>query len=230
MKWLDDLVRDANARIPDRVRESLYGRGVTDEQIQLFQIGHLTGPVEGGVPGDFARWVQRAGDSYVLPLTNVLGEIKGIQLRRVDREQRGYDTWQIDDGEPALFGLGQAMPHVWRTGTIFLVEGAFDLFPVQRAVPYTVSTLTAWVGSSVVRLLRKLVRRVWLGYDMDPTGRRACSNFQNQHPEFETLLVVYPRATLADGTPAKDPSDYWEAWGDSRLTKYLRSTMETLDG
>jgi DNA primase len=225
--WIEDLVQHANSRIPDRVLESLYGRGVTDAQIELFKIGYLKSPPSVDSPADFQRWVQRIEDCYMLPLTNVLGEVKGLQFRKVERSIRGYDTWLIDDGEPVLFGLGQAAPHIWERGEALLVEGAFDLFPVQRAVPYAFATLTAWVGSSVVRLLRRLVHRIWLGYDMDSTGHRACENFLADHPEFDVRLVVYPRAKLANGDPAKDPADYWEAWGDAKLADFLKTSLDS---
>ncbi len=229
--WLDDLVKHAASCLDDRAREALYGRGVSDEQIELYQLGYLNQELpELPYPEAFLKWSHRGkklSDVFVLPLTNTLGNLKGLQFRHVEREQSGYMDFIPDKSEAVLFGLGQAMPYAWKHGSIFLVEGAFDLFPIQRHFPGTVSCMTAKVPEPFLRVLRRLVHQVWIGYDNDDTGRREADRFRVEHgSEFENVGIInYPRVALIGGKTTKDPSDLWEAWGDPKFGGFLRRAM-----
>jgi DNA primase len=225
---MEDFVRTVSVNLPDRVREALWARGVTDEQITLFQIGHLGVCLPDGVyPQSFLKWCGiegRLDDVFVLPLTNVLGDIRGLQLRHVDRDRTGYMNFIEVNDEPILFGLGQASHTLWSEKRVWLVEGAFDLFPIQRVFPGTVSTLTARVTEPFLRLLQRLVTRIWLGYDMDATGRRACERYKKRlDGEFDVRVVCYPK--VVSGKPAKDPGDLWESWGDVRFQEFITSLV-----
>lgn len=233
MTWTDDLIQFCSAQVSERAQTVLYGRGVTDEQIKLYQIGYINRrlpPLEGAEA--FLEWSHRGEkleDMFVLPLTTTLGVVKGFQFRHVDRERKGYTDFFLSQEEPVLFGLGQAMPHVWNTEQVLLVEGAFDLFPLQRHVPAIFATMTAKVTLPVVRLLRRLVRHVWLGYDMDAKGRKACFEFAREFGrEFDTHIVAYPKIFKV-GTKEllNDPGDLWEAWGDVRVREFVKSTMDS---
>jgi len=236
VSWLEDFVVATSATLPERVREALYTRGVTDEQIAAFRVGHIAGPgflPTAEYPESFTKWVaigDRLDDVYVFPLTNALGEVRGVQFRHVDRDRAGYmDFIEVND-EAIGFGLGLAAPFFWTDKSAFLVEGAFDLFPVQRVFPGTVGTLTARVTDPFIRLLRRLVTRVWLGYDMDGAGRRACERFEKQHgSEFGVKVVKYPEVPMI-GTDklTKDPNDLWETWGDDKFQTFIRSQLGSL--
>ena len=230
--WMDTLVAYAHEQLDERVTESLWGRGVDDEQMAIYQIGHLNRSLP-QLPKEaegFLKWVNEAdrlNDVYVLPLTNALGEILGIQLRHVDQAKKGYREFVLSREEPVFFGLGQAAPYIWQTRRVFLVEGAFDVFPVQRVIPQTFATLTARVTDQLVRFLRRLVRHICLGYDMDQKGREASRAFAKAYEkDFQIQIVTYPQAKQVDGKIAKDPAEIWEAWGDPRLQEFLLSTQE----
>jgi len=229
--WLDDFVALSQSQVDEHIQEALWGRGVDDTQIELYKLGHFPGAIPDlDMPESFQKWLhgmsERLKDSFVLPLTNTLGEIRGLQFRAVDRSRTGYVDYFLDDTEPVLFGLGQAIDPLWASGDVWLVEGAFDLFPIQRAFPNVISTLTARVTEQFLRMLRRLVRRIYLSYDMDETGRRACSKIV-KYTGFEIIKnVEYPEVVKVDGKKAKDPSDYWEAWGDERLGSFLRCSVE----
>ena len=229
---MEDFVKRTSASIPDRAREALWARGVTDEQIDLFQIGHLDGLIpEGEYPQHFLRWCGiegRIDDVFVLPLTNVLGNVRGLQFRHVERGRGEYMTFVEVNDEAILFGLGQAAQTLWAEQRVWLVEGAFDLFPIQRVFPGTVSTQTARVTDPLLRVLRRLVTRIWLGYDMDPTGRRACERYKKQldAEKFDVRIVNYPKVKMVgSGKAIKDPGDLWETWGDTEFSKFVRSIV-----
>jgi len=225
--WLDEFVTATGQNIPDRVRETLWGRGVSDEQIEAFGIGYVDRDLpEILLPEAFVRWASdKLDDCFVLPITNAIGEIRGLQFRHVERGRSGYMDFLPEQEEAVGFGLAQAMRSVWTTGEILLVEGSFDLLPVQRAMPFVVATLTARVTEPFVRLLRRLVRRVWIGYDNDSTGNKAYQRFLSQHnQDFDIRRLLYPKRIFG-GKSVKDPGDLWEAWGDARLKQFLQSAM-----
>lgn len=228
--WLEALVDWAHDQIDERCREELLGRGVSPEQMESFRLGYFSGarpPLD--LPDDFVEWAnigRHVQDVFVLPLTNTLGQVKGIQVRSVDRSAKNYQEFAIPTGEPYLFGLGQAAEAIWHTEEIVLVEGVFDLFPIQRSVPQTVATLTAKVPENFLPTMRRVVRCAWLGYDMDHTGWRGVSRFRKQHgDEFDIHRLEFPGVRLPNGKAAKDPGDVWEAWGDDRLYQHLSNLM-----
>jgi len=234
MEWLEQLALVAHEQLGDRVREALWTRGVTDEQIELYGLGHLDKNLPPlSYPPEFLEWSwngRRLDDVFLLPLTNTLGQVKGLQFRHVDRARSGYSDYIPYEDEPVLFGLGQAMPHVWETESIWLVEGGFDLFPIQRVYPEVVATLTARVTSGFSRLLRRLAKEIWLAYDMDDTGRKMTREVvQTYGRDFSIHPVNFPRPLRPDGKArAKDPSELWEVWGDRRLGVFLRRLKDPL--
>jgi DNA primase len=239
MAWLDDLVSHARTQLDERVLEALAARGVTDAQVERYRLGYLNQELpELEYPERFLEWSKRdpkskpgskLDDVLVLPLTNTLGHIKGLQFRHVERDRSGYMDFMGDRGEIVLFGLAEAIPAIWQTRSVFLVEGAFDLFPVQRCVSQTVATLTARVSEPFLRVLHRLVDEIWLGYDMDETGRKACERFVDNHgSEFQRVRIIkYPQVQLIGGKLAKDPGDLWEAWGDAQFVPFLKSALVT---
>lgn len=231
MSWADDLVEYAQSNLDERVLEALWCRGASPEQIIEFSLGYLNGVLPPGMPEEFREWSHdgnKLKDSYVLPLTNPLGVVSGFQFRSVDKANKGYLDYFLVRDEPVLFGLGQAIPHMWSSDSACVVEGVFDLFPVQRVLPYTFSTITAKVTDILLRWLFRLVRKVYLFYDADSTGRSACREFVREyHSDFEHLQVMeYPRGVIMpNGKLVKDPADLWEVWGDDLLGPYIRNQI-----
>lgn len=228
MTWMQSLAEYAASRVDERVQDALHGRGVSEEQIARYQIGYLQGDLPDAVPDDFRRWAyDKIDDVFLLPLTNALGEVRGFQVRAVTAAKARYHDYLPDKREACFFGLGLAAPAMWESRSVFLVEGAFDLFPIQRAFPAVVATLTARTGLGLVRVLRRLVDRVWIGYDMDAPGRRGCSEFVRDFGgDFEVYIVSYPKLDNV-----KDPGELWEAWGDSRLVPFIQElTRPKLEG
>lgn len=228
MGWLDDFVARSHDLLDDRVRECLWARGVSDAQISSYRLGYVDRDLPSGLPDDFLAWSDggaKLKDSFVLPLTNPLGETLGVQFRAVDHEVKGYVDYFLHRSEPILFGYGQAAPFIWETRTVVLVEGAFDLFPVQRALPNVVATITAKVPGAFLRHLRRLVDSVFLVYDADTTGIKGHTDFVKEHgSEFGIRVFEYPPGLKRpNGKPVKDPSDLWEVWGDDRLVPFIKS-------
>jgi len=230
--WVETLVNYAKGGLDERVREALWTRGASEDQIDLLQIGYLNKelpPAE--YPADFLEWCwhgRKLADSFVFPLTNPLGEVLGFQFRGVERSST-YSDYFLTRAEPVYFGLGQAMPSIWEHEAIMPVEGVFDYFPTQRVVPYSVSTLTAKVSGNLLRACRRIVKRWRFFYDNDAIGIRVYSAFVKEYGgQFEEVRSVgYPIGVkLPNGKAIKDPGDLWEAWGDDRFKSFLQAQME----
>jgi DNA primase len=219
MTWEQTLTEYAASQVDNRVREALSKRGVSEDQLAQYQLGYLHGELPDDVAPDFRKWAQgKIDDVFLLPLTNALGEVSGFQVRAIGQTKARYHDYLPDKREACFFGLGQAVEAMWETKAVFLVEGAFDLFPIQRAFPAVVATLTARTGPNLARVLRRLVDRVWVGYDMDEPGRRGCDKFLHDYGrDFEVYIVSYPKLDKV-----KDPGDLWELWGDSRLIPFIQ--------
>lgn len=237
MKWLGDFVDFASAQLGEREREALWTRGVSDEQIKLYHLGCVNQRLPDlAYPKPFLDWCwegRRLRNMFVLPLTNTLGQVKGLQFRSVDPERKGYSDYTPCGEEPVTFGLAQAMPHVWKMESIWLVEGVFDVFPIQRVYPNIIPALTNHLNEPVARLFRRLVTHVWLTFDMDDKGREAARRvlYEYKNDRFKIHDVRLPRPKSLDGSGrVKDPSELWESWGDDRFREYLRSVAEMENG
>jgi len=230
--WLEVLTQFAQGQLGDREKEALYLRGVSDEQIGLYRLGYIDQKLpeleDKGLLREKYQGTHWLRDSFFLPLTNTLGQVKGFQLRHVEQDQKGYSHFSPYEDEPVLFGLAQAVPHIWGRWSVALVEGAFDLFPIQRAWPNVVATLTSRLTSQVARTLRRFVDELWLMYDMDKAGRDAVDRVYKQHGQGFGKIhdVRFPRPLAADGkVRVKDPSELWEVWGDTRLRDFLQRQL-----
>ena len=223
MTWFEDFAKFAHSNLTEEIVESLNVRGVSDEQVEQFNIGYVNKKLPPDCPLDFTKQFH-GGDKlshmYCFPLSNTIGQIKGFQFRPVNRAIRGYQDYVNQHGEPILFGLGQAMPHVWETGTITVVEGVFDLFPLQRHLGSTVACLSAHIPESMIRTMGRLCKKIILGFDNDPTGRRSSIEFQREYKnkyEIVDLGAKYPKTPMPNGKVVKDPGDLWEVWGDAKV-------------
>lgn len=204
----------------DREREALLVRGMSDLQIDLYRVGYSQDPLP--LPG-----LGHVDDCWVFPLTNTLGQIRGVQVRPVVRSRKLYVDYLApgSDAEPALFGLGEAMAHCWDLGYCCLVEGVFDLPPIQRAAPATVATVKAGLTPGLARVLRRMGVTVYLGWDNDPAGLKARSDCRKNHPDLTTKSIQYPKLALPDGKFTKDPGDLWELWGTKRMTEFVAQAI-----
>lgn len=226
MQWLETLVEEAQGFLGEREREALWTRGVSDEQIDRYQLGYLDRDLPtADYPPGFLKWwnKQPRDDVFILPLTNTLGHVRGLQLRHVDLERKGYTDYIADKEEPVLFGLAQAMPAVWETEKICLVEGVFDLLPLQRHIPPIVSTLHAGIPKNFWRILRRLVTQIDFAYDNDPQGIKVAFGTAREYAgAFRFNILQIPKVPFRDRY-VKDPNELWGVWGDERLASYLEN-------
>jgi hypothetical protein len=219
---LDDLVQEAQDSLGPREREALWVRGMSDGQIDLYRVGYSETPLP--LPG-----LGKVDDCWVFPLTNTLGQIRGVQVRPVIRSRKIYADYFAPgaEAEPVMYGLGQAMQSCWALGACCLVEGVFDLPPIQRAFEPTFATLKAGAPPGLIRVLRRLGIRVYTGWDNDKAGLKARSNLQKYAPDIKTWDLALPALPMPNGGRSKDPGDLWELWGTKKMTEFVTGITST---
>ena len=215
----------------------LRGRGVTDEQIALFKLGigprgkmwaplELKDTVDGKM---FNRQFRGSMEGQItIPIWNPSGKLRGVETRLWEEtEDRKYTQYWLEAWrEDAVFlGIPAALEAIWETRTVYLVEGMFDFFPVQRVFPNTLCTLTAKVMWSQSRFLQRFCRHVVFLYDMDSKGQEAAAAAMDRaniagHDGYLAHRLMYP---------AKDPGELYERWGFSRFERYLRDRSDRLN-
>lgn len=149
----------------------------------------------------FLAWARRYWVSWgglVFPLFDPLGAPVGLEIRRLPRVvepgRNPYADFQItrQTGVPLAFGFPHAVPAIWETRRVILVEGVFDYFGV-RAAGYAgvLANLTAAVASPMRRFLGRHAQVVVSLLDMDPAGRTATQRLTQVGVD-EGFLVVAP--------------------------------------
>lgn len=233
--WLSEFVKVAHENWSSEAEEAIARRGVTQAQIELYRLGFVgAGLPEGpAYPDEFLAWWRgkKVVDSYVLPLTNCTGKIRGIQLRSIVRDKKGYLDWFETKSEAVFFGLGEAMPHLWESPRTLLVEGAFDLFHVQKTFPGVICTLHAGVSPALWRVLRRMVSHVTLAWDNDATGfKQSMAVIKGPFTEFFSKIdmISFPKESFK-GKWTKDPEELWCMWGSAKLDGWLRSELAKTD-
>lgn len=208
-EWLNKVQRDAHNGLVEgiasgsfsRANGMLQKRGVSEADLSLHGIG-FAGPsfqVTECAP-DFVPWSQQfLHDCLVFPLYNMLGEVVGIQIRMLDDKeyQRPYKQYYAyhRDIFPYFFGLPQALPHVYETGYLVIVEGIFDYFAVRQITPNVMAVLTAGVPIACKRLFHRFCKLVVAMLDMDAPGREGALRLCN---EADGYLVTIPTFSEKD--------------------------------
>lgn len=230
------IIRAAKSNLTEGTKawEYLQGRGVTEEQIEEYDLGYF--PEDAWPPyveegeseeGDrYREWSARGGklkNQIVFPLRNALGQTLGFTLRNPDIDSRGYREFRLKRAKAheVFFGIREAMEAIWRTGKVYLVEGYFDIFPVRRVFAPTVCIGTAEVDPTQARFLRRVVDEVYFLFDNDRQGRDGFEDFREDHRlEFDKVDEI----NYVGG----DPSEAWEDMGDEDFEDHLQGALDPL--
>lgn len=222
-------MRAAQSHIQDPIAQNyLKSRGVSPKQIQEAGIGYFPEdkwpPYLKGSDEDTLSYMEWSSKGYrlrgklVFPMHNATGLLRGIQIRSPDPQQKDYSKFYIGRSrvDAIFFGTPQAMPHIWEKREVYLCEGLFDYFPLQRAFPNTLCTGTANVSRRQIDFLLRYVDSVYVVFDADWGGNQFWKRFERDHgAEFESIQRIQVRG--------KDVSDMWVALGEERFQKSIRS-------
>ena len=168
--WLDEFVSDCATRLAQlppthAVRTYLAGRAVSPAYQASYRVGWLEVPTAQHATPEFWTWLQRYGwESYVFPLTDPWGAVTGVVLRSLpEKRYQNYIAYPKDLCPPC-FGLHTALPVMFQTQQVVLVEGVFDYFAVRPFTPAVLAQLTSIPSLLLRRLLARYVTKVEFRY------------------------------------------------------------------
>ena len=196
MAWLDDLLDTTHQALVDlpensEPREFLRGRGVTEAQIQQYRLGFAPADLSiGTCTAEFWKWQRKYwSNRLVFPLYSTLGHAIGLQTRSL-RDKQYQQFYAYDRGiYPYLFGLPVALPEIWRTRQVVVVEGVFDCLAAGQVAPNAVATLTANIPRACRTFLWRYATRVTALLDMDETGREKAADLQRFAPPGRQVVI-----------------------------------------
>jgi DNA primase len=155
----------------------------------------------------------------------MMDEEIGMQIRILDSQQhtRPYKQYYAyhRDVFPYFFGLPQALPHVYETGYLIVVEGIFDYFAVRRVTPNVMAVLTSGVPVACRRFFRRFCRRVVAMLDMDSPGREGADQLAH-NSSAEGYHVIIP--TYSE----KDPGELLKKGKIKEIERIVSSTSKLL--
>lgn len=236
MKFLTRIHRAsrANLKKDDKAWNYLRSRGVSPEQIKTHELGWFP-------PEQWPPWVERGeskeADSYLdwsgngvklrgkllLPLHDPRGRLAGFQLRTPSSDEKDYSVYRTTASKrtAVFFGIKAAMPFIWETSEIFLVEGVFDLFPMARLRSNSVAIVTSRLMGRQREFVRRFVDQVRFVFDMDEQGRKGYEKFdENFGSEFDEVTRV-----RLDGS---DVADTWRRSGDEGIRRSVELAIDPL--
>lgn len=148
----------------------------------------------------------------VIPLHSPSGDLIGFEARRGD--------WKTDyrlpesRWNPTFFGMLKGFPKVWENGTVWIVEGVFDLFAMEWVVPESHALLAVGPANlrySHLQFLKRYARFVNVVFDNDGTGRKGAAKASEKlgYAKVENRVVKY--------LGGKDPGEIWDRGGENAL-------------
>lgn len=161
----------------------------------------------------------RIKNCLVLPLTSYTGSIVGIQLRAMDEKR--HDEFVITKRPEAFaFGLGPNINSIWSSRSVLILEGSFDLFPIDRLVTSScISICTNTINQKIGKFLLRYVDEVNLCLDLDLAGRQGVKSFvQNYGHDLIVKNIKCPKIKEKD----KDPGDFWSSVGDQKFSEFFK--------
>lgn len=223
-KVLNRLVNRAKKTKNKRALDYLLKRGVSEKQIIDYEIGYIDFLIRCNVKNEETKrfWEWSKGGKFLrnkllFPIRDGLGKLLGMEVRRLREKPRKFFLDRADYNY-AFFGLDRAIDSICESREVFIVEGAFDLFPLQRVFENTIAALTANLGHLQISFLKRFVNRVFLVFDNDEIGNKFFEVVKFKCKDaVEVLKISYL---------AKDPAELWEKIGEEEFQKFFKKARE----
>lgn len=220
----------------DKALDYLYGRGMTDDSIELFNIGYAPKLVDGktifdGLPNCESLQLNRKdmfNDAILFPITDVNGRMRYFQSRPFNpitgmKYIGGKDTHPLFDETDRIFGFDIAKKDLARNGGILVgVEGASDTIACVQQGITTCGFLGTVMNKNTFDLLDKYrVTELVLLLDGDKAGRD--KTFKNS--EKYLTLTTNVRLKVAQLPDPYDPEEFINTFGPDKLHEILDNAV-----
>lgn len=168
-------------------------------------------------PGHYDRFRNR----IVFPIAGTASRVVGFGARVMDDSLPKYlnsPETAVFNKRRSLYGLEAARSGCREKGTVYVVEGYFDVLALSQAgVPNVVATLGTALSSEHVRILKGYVREIILVYDSDQAGMRAAFKSVEifRRENMDARILVLPEGHDPDSFIRKFGRDAFEAAAQS---------------
>lgn len=240
-EWLSESLFSCS--LPEDVEGYVLGRGVQESRIRdlgmvLWQTHQILNVAPDPVFANWKTGMGPRGDKWqnmlVTPLYSPRGDLIGLEARAWDGLKR-LNQFLLPEAEwnPVFIGLTPTtMQRIWEGASVWIVEGVFDMGPLERVVPpndVVLATLRARLSPRHVEFLRRFCRgTVYMVYDNDETGRKQVEGWvdsatgKRRWGAMESLSRVGVRARDVRYSGGKDPGEIWENAGLMGLRKAFK--------
>jgi len=224
MSWL--LNHLPNLSLTEAHEGYFLGRGASEESICQFGIKTWQPLLEDCPELDFCERYgtkgELLGDWAIWPLFSPKGKVLGFEGRKLPEKM--VTRYLLPDAgwHPLWFGLTpQTMQRIWAGADVWIVEGLFDLFAMEWAVPsgdVVLASLRAKLTDKHIEFLRRFCRGwVKMVYDNDEAGQHGVHGFIDEKGRkrwgaLQYLNWVKVRA-VAVNYRGKDPGEIWNQGG-----------------
>ncbi len=192
---------------------NLLGRLVNDKaSLPLAEKAGLIVPKNNG-EGYYDRFRNRV----IFPIMDVNDRVVGFGGRVLDDALPKYlnsPETAIYKKSRSLYGLNLAAKKCRAEGSVFIVEGYFDLLALfTRGVENAAATLGTALTTDHIRLLRRYAGRAVLVFDSDEAGRKAAVRSVN------LFLAEDMEARVLSLPAGEDPDSYMMKYGADAFAK-----------
>lgn len=231
----NDLARStAHAALlaDERALNYLRGRGMTDESIELFQLGYapkINGRISlfDGIGNSIALQLDRVdqfNDAILFPITDAFGRMRYFQSRPFNpipgmKYIGGHDDHPLYDETDRIFGFNVSRKMLYKNGgKIVGVEGAPDTIACVQAGLCACGFLGTVVNQLTFDYLEKYrVTELTLLLDGDKAGRDRSAKICEKFLTIQTKVRLRV-ASLPDGY---DPDEFINKYGVDELKSIL---------
>jgi hypothetical protein len=211
----------------DEAHEGYFlGRGAKEESIVRLGVKTWQPMSEDSPDEDFRERYgdrgERLGDWVLWPLYSPRGRVIGCAGRKGTEKRIIRHLLPIAGWQPIWTGLTpDVMERIWQGANIWVVEGIFDLLPLEWAIPATDVVLgseRAKLTDKHVEFLRRYCRGwVHMVYDNDEAGRHGVHDWVDEKGKtrwgaLHRLSRVEVQATSISYR-GKDPGEIWNHGG-----------------
>jgi len=226
-------------------REYLKTRGMSSEIVERFCLGYAPEGWDNlakyfGARGTSLDDVEKAGlvvskkrgfyDRFrariMFPIVDIHDKIIGFGGRCLDNSLPKYlnspDT-PIYHKRQSLYGLPVAKESCRQSGSVFLVEGYFDVLALHcNGINNVVAALGTAMTRQHIRILKGYAKQVILVFDSDEAGTKAA---ERSLPLFVEEKVKALVMRLPQG---KDPDDYIREFGPDNFAKLAEKSLDMM--
>jgi len=226
--WLPEAL--GQCELTEAVEGYLLGRGAKEESYRELRVVTWTHPYQKKIgPEEFqTRYglANRGLNIYgwlICPIYSPKGRVIGFEGRNT--KQKALTEYILPQGgwNPIWLGLTpDAMRRIWNGCDVWIVEGLFDLFPLEWVVSESdvvLATLRARLTDKHVEFLRRFCRGwIHMAYDRDEQGKKATHGWKDPTGKYrwgalDKLKRVKLKCRDVPYSGGKDPGEIWDKGG-----------------